>query len=391
MKRILTIILLLSLIFSLSACGGKFAIGSDGENSDSIGNADLTLCGKAKRSRDNIVTVGGGEDNKAYLKGGFQSSHFSMSAKFKVAKDSNFSFVMGKDSESFGFWVELISEDGKSYLNIYKDLSLNVSSGATVSEELDFSLRPDEEYTLKLTFDIWTKDISTKEMLVEILGDVDEYFSYTTDCNAYGNPFYYSNAKSCTVYDYSLSLNHYYDIDTTKVAIFGHSFVEGDSLLDDRAGGFAYLLEDELGQKKVLNFGLGGDTVSGMNEKIANSKRFIKNCDYALLCIGTNDLGLSSKKYIKELKKSIKLIEKMDITPILFTIPHAYHNMTDDMIAINDWIRNSGYHYVDMYEVFANDDGSCKKELFMDDKIHPTIEGHAYILKRIKTDCPFLF
>ena len=391
MKRILTIILLFSLIFTLSACGGNFAIGGDGENSDSIGNADLTLCRKAKRSRDNIVTVGGGEDNKAYLKGGFQGSHFSMSAKFKVAKDSNFSFVMGKDSESFGFWVELISEDGKSHLNIYKDLSLNVSSGATISEELDFSLRPDEEYTLKLTFDIWTKDVSTKEMLVEILGDVGEYFSYTTDCNAYGDPFYYSNAKSCTVYDYSLSLNHYYDIDTTKVAIFGHSFVEGDSLLDDRAGGFAYLLEDELGQKKVLNFGLGGDTVSGMNEKIANSKRFIKNCDYALLCIGTNDLGLSSKKYIKELKKSIKLIEKMDITPILFTIPHAHHNMTDDMIAINDWIRNSEYHYVDMYEVFANDDGSCKKELFMDDKIHPTIEGHAYILKRIKTDCPFLF
>ena len=188
-----------------------------------------------------------------------------------------------------------------------------------------------------------------------------------------------------------MSIHHYYDIENAKVAIFGHSFVQGDSLLDDRAGGFAYLLADELGNDKVLNFGLGGDTVSGMNEKIANSKRFIKNCDYALLCIGTNDLGLSSKKYINELKKSIKLIEKMDITPILFTIPHAHHNMTDDMIAINDWIRNSGYHYVDMYEVFANDDESCKKELFMDDKIHPTIEGHAYILKRIKTDCPFLF
>ena len=81
----------------------------------------------------------------------------------------------------------------------------------------------------------------------------------------------------------------------------------------------------------------------------------------------------------------------MGIEPILFTIPHANYEMTDSMLRINDWIRSSGYHYVDMYKVFANSDGTCKTELFMDDKIHPTITGHLYIYHRIQFDCPFLF
>jgi hypothetical protein len=81
----------------------------------------------------------------------------------------------------------------------------------------------------------------------------------------------------------------------------------------------------------------------------------------------------------------------MGITPVLFTIPHANYIMTNDMLEINDWIRKSGYHYVDMYEVFANKDGSCKEDLFLGDKVHPSVEGHKYIFNRIKMDCPFLF
>ena len=225
----------------------------------------------------------------------------------------------------------------------------------------------------------------------EVFGEYNEYYTYTTTCNAYGVPFYYSNSDLCYVYDYNLSIHHYYDINNAKIVIFGHSFVEADSLSYNRSKGFAYLLEEELGKGKVLNFGLGGDTISAMNSKIANSERFIKKCDYALLCIGTNDRGLNYDMYINRLKDSISKLENMGITPILFTIPHANYSMTEDMILINDWIRTSGYHYVDMYKVFANADGSCKEELFMSDKIHPTVEGHFYILNRIKFDCPFLF
>ena len=121
----------------------------NGQNLDAVIHKVASLASMKENSRvrinprlDNnmlnlICTVG---DDKSIV----ETTINERSAR-RLAKDSNFSFVMGKDNESFGFWVELISEDGKSYLNIYKDLSLNVSSGATISEELDFSLRPDEE------------------------------------------------------------------------------------------------------------------------------------------------------------------------------------------------------------------------------------------------------
>ena len=356
-----------------------------------INNTDLTLSGTASIDKNNIVTIGGGAANKAYLNGDFQSNHFSMSAKFKVESKSDFSFVIGKDSSYYGFWIELMNDGEKSYLNIYKDLLGNVNASPSISCELDFTLESNKEYLVQLTFDTLVEESPRKEMRVEIFGKSNEYYTYTTNCNAYGVPFYYSNSTTCLVSSYSLSINHYYDIENAKVAIFGHSFVEGDSLGIQRSQGFAYLLEDYFGEGKILNFGLGGDAISAMSNKISNSEKFIKNCDYALLCIGTNDRGLSSETFISKLKECISKLETIEITPILFTIPHAHYEMTDDMLRINDWIRSSGYHYVDMYEVFANSDGTCKTELFMPDKIHPTVQGHLYIYNRIKFDCPFLF
>lgn len=356
-----------------------------------INNTDLTLLGKASIDENNVVTVGGGSENKALLNGGFQSNHFSMFAKFKILEGDNFSFVIGKGGSYYGFWIELVNRDEKSYLNIYKDLLGNVNASPSISCELDFTLESNKEYLVQLTFDTLVEESPRKEMRVEIFGESNEYYTYTTNCNAYGVPFYYSNSTTCLVSSYSLSINHYYDIENAKVAIFGHSFVEGDSLGIQRSQGFAYLLEDYFGEGKILNFGLGGDAISAMSNKISNSERFIKNCDYALLCIGTNDRGLNSENFISKLKECISKLEKIGVTPILFTIPHTNYEMTDDMIRINNWIRSSGYYYVDMYKVFANSDGTCKTELFMSDKIHPTIEGHSYIYNRIKLDCPFLF
>lgn len=364
---------------------------SEKSNFASINNSDLTLSGKAKRDGNGNVIVGGGSNNKAFLSGDFQSNHFSMYAKFKISESSDFSFIMGKNSSYYGFWAELVNVDNTSYLNIYKDLIGDLSRAPNHSIELDFNLIPGETYALKMTFDIFTEPTSKKQMTIEIFGTNNEYYSYSTYANAYGNPFYYSNSDECTVYNYSLSVQHYYDIKNAKIVVFGHSFVESDSLGAYRSQAFAYLLEKEMGTGKVLNFGLGGDSISAMSNKISNSERFIKNCDYALLCIGTNDRGLSYETYIKRLQECITKIENMGITPVLFTIPHAYYEMTNDMLLINGWIRSSGYYYVDMYDVFANSDGSCKEELFLSDKIHPSVEGHRYIFNRIKMDCPFLF
>ena len=363
----------------------------DNKESTSITNADLTLSGSASIDESQTVTLGGGSGNKAFLNGDFQCSHFSMFAKFKISEGSDFSFIMGKGSSYYGFWIELVDNNGKSYLNIYKDLLGNLNANPNTTCELDFSLQNETEYLIKLTFDIIVENSPKKQMLIELFGENNEYYTHTTTCNAYGIPFYYSNSDTCIISSYNLSIDHYYNLENAKIAIFGHSFVEGDSLGYYRGEGFAYLIGNRLGESMVLNFGLGGDSISAMSNKISNSEKFIRNCDYALLCIGTNDRGMSDTAFINKLTDCIDKLEALGIEPILFTIPHANYEMTENMLRINDWIRSSGYHYIDMYKVFANSDGTCKTELFMSDKIHPTITGHLYIYNRIQFDCPFLF
>lgn len=361
---------------------------------ETVKNADLKMSGKAKKNADGTVTVGGGAANRAYLAGGFQASHYAMSAKFTVAEDSEtFSFVMGKDGSQFGYWAEAAVIDGKSYVLISNNTGY---TGLDPEKKaLDFDLTCGKEYTLKMTFDILHKTTGGKQMTVEVFGEGDEYFKVATSCNGYGNPFYYSNAKGCIVSDFDLSIQHYFDVENAKIAIFGHSFVEADTMGSDRKNGFAYLFETEFTKKHgdgtVLNFGLGGDNVTGMYNKIVNSERFVKNCDYALLCIGTNDRSSSADAFLDTLKKAIKALEDMGITPILFTVPHGDYEMKDSMKEVNEWIKESGYDYVDMYKVFANSDGSCKQSMFMADKIHPTAEGQKAIFNQIKKDCPFLF
>ena len=362
---------------------------SDNMSFVSLTNYDLALSGSATRHENGTVVTGGGKANRAYLYGGFQSNHFTMSAKVKVDEPSDFSFVIGKDNNNYGFYVDIRTSEGVSYLDIYKD-QIGDFTSPKISNVLDFVLLPGRFYLIKLTFETIIDVNPQKLMTVEIIGEQNEYYSYATRANAYGNPFYYSDSEACSVYDFNLSIQHYYDLRNAKVAVFGHSFVEGDSLGANRSQGFAYLLENELGKGLVINFGLGGDTVNGMYNKICSSKKFTSNCEYALLCVGTNDRGLSYEKYIEGLQKCINEIENQGIIPILFTIPHANYVMTEAMLKENEWIRSSGCRYVDMYKVFADESGNCKEELFLTDKIHPTVTGHQYIMNRIKLDCPYL-
>ena len=352
-------------------------------------NRDLALSGSASIDDDGVVTVGGGKSNRAYLSGGFQSNHFTMAAKVRVAEHSDFSFVIGKDNNNYGFYVDLHTTGGVSYLDIYKD-QIGDFTAPKISNVLDFVLSPNKLYLIRLRFETIVDVNPQKLMTIEVIGEQNEYYMYETRANAYGSPFYYSDSEMCEVYEYNLSIQHYYDLKNAKVAVFGHSFVEGDSLGANRKQGFAYLLEDEMGKGLVINLGLGGDTITGMYNKICNSRKFISNCEYAFLCIGTNDRGLSYENYIAGLEKCISEIEKQGLVPILFTIPPANYAMTDTMLRENDWIRSSGHQYVDMYKVFADDAGNCKEELFLPDKIHPTVTGHLYILNRIKLDCPYL-
>lgn len=352
----------------------------------SLGNNALTLTGNAYRDGDDVI-VFGSNLNRAYLGGGFEGQHYTMQAK--VVMSDGISFVMGKDGSSFGAFIEFLSD------KIVLHNNPGYQGGHTADYPLGFTLNVGEEYLFKIQFDV----TSVKRFKVVVIGQYNEYFEQELEetINGYGRPFYYSNATA-RVKEFSLSIQEFYDTRNIKASVWGHSFVEGDSLGQDRIYSFTNLLANAIGANIVTNFGLGGDTIPGMLEKMPNNLPLVMTAKYGLMFIGTND-GSSSAQMIAGLQSAIALLESYGMTPILSTIAPKATGFTTAHRETNAWIRSSGYNYVDMEQVFLSRPATAqdltiadiKTNLFLGDGVHPTILGHRFIFNRIQMDCPFIF
>ena len=174
--------------------------------------------------------------------------------------------------------------------------------------------------------------------------------------------------------------------------------MDANSLGRGRVNSFTNLLANELGEKLVFNFGLGGDSFPGVLAKMKNEMCFVQNIEYGLICIGANDLNRTAWYMTQRVDEMAALLKKNGITPIFFTICPINLTINPAFRETNAYIREN-YLYVDMEQVFLNVDAvignptasDIKEELYFDDKVHPNAEGHQMIFNRIKMDCPFLF
>ena len=359
----------------------------------SIENKDLSLNGSSTRDENNIITTGNGISNIVNFIGDYEGSHWIMSSVFSCF--SGFSFIIGKGSNNtYGIRVEIVKENSISKINFYNNYGYT-GGVISFSENLPFDLNENEIYLIKLKFDIGVQ----KSLSIELYGQFNEFYSHDVSdgVNAYGLPFFYSNSNSCVVKKFSLSPQGFYDLRNAKIAVWGHSFVEGDSLGANRMSSFTNLLAKEIGEKIVFNFGLGGDTTSAMISKIENELRFCKSVSYGLMCIGVNDAP-NSNSIISNLQNAVNLLINSNIIPILFTIAPKNLLIESEFRTVNSWIRTSGYYYVDMEQVFLNVDATgevtssnIKNDLYLGDNVHPSVQGHLDIFHRIQMDCPFMF
>ena len=295
---------------------------------------------------------------------------------------------MGKDHSSYGAWIELKNEKGNSKYTLFNNGKI------TQSGILKYKLLEGETYTLHISFNIYINKI----LSFEVINQFGENCTYTfNDVNGYGQPFFYSETD-CLVDKYMLTNQLYYDIRNAKCAVWGHSYIQADSMGEDRDKSFTNLLANSLGKDKVFNFGLGGDTFAGLIARIKNELCFAKNVKYGLVCIGANDWSRNAQYMIEKVDEIAMLLSDNKITPIFFTISPIFSEINQSFRETNTYIREN-YLYVDMEQVFLNVDAvndnpqpsDIRSDLYMGDRVHPTIEGHQLIFNRIKMDCPFLF
>lgn len=176
------------------------------------------------------------------------------------------------------------------------------------------------------------------------------------------------------------------------LAILGDSYVEGNSLTVNKDNRYAMKIKNALGGD-VFIFGQGGAT-SGSGKIWV--EKYIPNMvrpTYILLAFGMNDRDY--EKWLDNIKCMINKCLECGMTPILATTPPSPHpSYPDDVhIKMNDWIRNSGFTYLDIAEALSlnNDRVTPNADKLLGDKVHPNIDGHDTIFKRSKIDLPFLY
>ena len=357
-----------------------------------IGIDKLSVAGASSKS-GNAIKLAAGQSNRAYLDGGFECAHWDMYIRFRCT--NGVSFMAGKDNSLFGAWFDVRLENGESKYTFYNN-GIGGPYSAAFSGQLGFDLMEGKTYTLHIFFN--TTDIKTVGF--ELIGQQNEFFRQTFDhepCYVYGKPFFYSDCD-CVVDAFTISNQSFYDIRNAKCAVWGHSYVDANSLGRGRVNSFTNLLANELGEKLVFNFGLGGDSFSGVLAKMKNEMCFVQNIEYGLICIGANDLNRTAWYMTQRVDEMAALLKKNGITPIFFTICPINLTINPAFRETNAYIREN-YLYVDMEQVFLNVDAvngnptasDIKEELYFDDKVHPNAEGHQMIFNRIKMDCPFLF
>ncbi len=119
----------------------------------------------------------------------------------------------------------------------------------------------------------------------------------------------------------------------------------------------------------------------------------------AVFTLGMNnvDTDVISTSWMKSVETFISLCEEHEIEPVLATIPSAWGSTSEDsnitMIRDNslknEWVRNSGYRFVDFERaVGAVGRNTWIAGMLSDDGVHPTELGAEALAKQFVLDVP---
>lgn len=166
-------------------------------------------------------------------------------------------------------------------------------------------------------------------------------------------------------------------------------YIYGDSYL-----GFSsskrwpyYLIQD--GYYQVLD-GYGGRSTQNALKSFKNTLK-ISIPKYVFWCMGMNnpDSNVINPNYLNATQEMLELCDKNGIIPILATIPNVVRDDKNNTIK-NEWVKNSGYRYVDFASaVNANTIGSSWYSGMLDeDGLHPNASGAITLYYKVLADFP---
>ena len=305
-------------------------------------------------------------------------------------EEKNSMLILGRESEDIDLEVanEAFIDFSNGLIGFYKVASPNNNDREVyASKDIDFEIIRNHQYTIRF---VKENGLHLKLILTDdFTGDSTQIEGETTVAGAgWGKRKIECINGSVNVFEfYNLSTQPY----NSKALIIGDSFIEGNSLGDNMDKRYSKLIKDELHGNAFIN-GQGG---ASSNNGIIWLKSYLVDIvhpEYAIVAFGMNEGDLEIWK--SNMLQIISILNKNNITPVLVTITPSGADVANDVhMQMNDFIRESGYLYIDAAKACSvNNDGTTFDEsLFMEDKVHPTIEAHKMIFEQTKKDVPELF
>lgn len=180
------------------------------------------------------------------------------------------------------------------------------------------------------------------------------------------------------------------NITDVKLSAYNEDFrkpiwVIGDSYtwLANDTKRWTYVLQEEYGINQFLLQGKSGGTSSQLLDDLILSFNF-GTPKYLIWCLGMNDSSLDIWLTTFNVLKNICANKGIEL--VLSTIPTT---PTQDKEDITDYVRNSGYRYIDFYKaVGTNSSGAWYDGCLDDDNVHPTPKGSKALAARVLVDLP---
>ncbi len=254
----------------------------------------------------------------------------------------------------------------------------NFTFEADKTYEIQHTVIGGHELTMTVT-DTQTKTSAT----VQYLGD--------------NNAAYYSRSlgthtDSCTDDSVQVISKKLYSLQpyNTQALIMGDSFVAG--FYRTR---YATLIKNDIGGSAFINGVSGGDT-----DHVQEMLKYLPdlcNPKYVVLAIGTNQNGFT--RWSTDMQDILNTIETAwpEAEIILGTITLRTDKTEQNLPFVtqaNEWIRNSGYKYVDIYQLTTNVNGDTHTQItnkFQSDGVHLTPAANEEVYNKFKAEVPELF
>lgn len=299
-------------------------------------------------------------------------------------------FCLGKDSEGGYLGVYRIDDsETPSLTNKYRISEFSVETNTEYNIVIEKTTESQSSFSITITNNkgiTYSKVISGKANPEE--GEDTGNEGNGSDAGyAWGNVCLYSVSGSFEVSD--IYFNYPVNRTNLKLIVSGHSFIEGNSIWQNKDKRFAALLCKDLGLDETIILGQGGATTTSILKHIEKQLSWLNTARYILFCIGTNDAD--SEENANKLGQIDAIAQKYGLKTIWLTITPRY-DLGDNHPIMNAYIKEH-FNYIDINDIFYEDDGITIRRdmLFPADNVHPTIPAHELIYKVIKAKCSYLY